>query len=59
MRIGYEKQILNHYLEKFTWMVKADLDMLSLIKALIQANKNAELQLNSVNGANEMIKDLK
>ena len=51
MRKGYEKQILDYNVEKFSLMVKADLDIFASTKALTQADQNAKLRVNSVIGA--------
>ena len=59
MRKGYEKQILDHNIEKFSLMVKVDLDMFSSAKTLTQADRNAALQVNSVSGAKKIMEDLK
>ena len=59
MRKGYEKQILDHNVEMFSFMIKADLDMFSSAKTLTQADRNATLQINSVSGAKKIMEDLK
>ena len=43
IRKSYEKQILNHNTEKFSLMVRADLDMFTFAKTLSQGDQNAEL----------------
>ena len=43
MRKGYEKQILDHNIEKFSLMVRANLDMFSSAETLTQADRNAAL----------------
>ena len=59
MRKGYEKQILDHNVEKFSLMVRADLDMFPSAETLTQADRNVALQVNSVSGAKKIMKDLK
>ena len=59
IRKGYEKQILDHNVKKFSLMVRADLDMFSSAKILTQADQNAALQINSVSGAKKIMEDLK
>lgn len=58
MRKSYKKQILDHNIEKFSLMVRL-MDMFSFTKTLIEADKNVELQVNSVNGAKSITEDLK
>ena len=43
IRNSYEKQILDHNIEKFSLIIKADLDMFASAKTLTQANQNAKL----------------
>lgn len=59
MRKGYEKQILDHNVEKFNIMVRDDIDMFSSTETLTEADKNAALQVNSVSGAKKITEDLK
>lgn len=59
MSKDYEKQILNHNIEKLSLMVKDEIDMFSTIKMLTAANKNTELQVNSVTSAKNIMEDLK
>ena len=59
MRKGYKKQILDHNVEKFSLIVRDDIDMFSSIKILTKAKKNAALQVNSVSGAKSITEDLK
>ena len=59
IRKSYEKQILDHNVEKFSLMVRADLDMFSSAETLTQANQNAALQVNLVSGAKKIMEDLK
>ncbi len=59
MRKSYEKQILDHNVEKFSLMVKDDINMFSSTETLTEADKNAELQVNSVSGAKKITEDLK
>lgn len=44
MRKGYEKQILNHHVEKFCLIIRDDIDMFSSTKTLTEVDKNAALQ---------------
>ncbi len=59
MRKSYEKQILDHNVDKFSLMVIDDINMFSFTKTLTEANKNAALQVNSVIGVKKITKDLK
>ena len=59
MRKGYEKQILDHNIEKFSLMVRDDIDMFSSIETLTETDKNAALQVNSLNGVKSIMEDLK
>ena len=59
MRKNYKKQILDHNIEKFSLIVRDDIDLFLSTKLLIQANKNVVLQVNSMNSAKEIKKDLK
>ena len=43
MRKGYEKQILDHNVEKFGLIIRDDIDIFSFIKTLTGANKNTKL----------------
>ena len=51
MRKSYEKQILDHNVDKFSLIVRDDIDMFFSIKTLTEANKNTALQVNSISGA--------
>ncbi len=59
MRKGYEKQIPDYNVEKFSLMVRDDIDLFSSTEILTQANENAALQVNSVNGAKKIREKLK
>lgn len=59
MKKSYENQILDHNIEKFNLIIKDDVDMFSSIEALIEASKNAELQVNFISNIKKIIKDLK
>ena len=43
MRKGYEKQILDYNIEKFSLMVRDNIDIFSFTKILTEADKNAAL----------------
>ena len=43
IRKGYEKQILDHNVEKLSLMVRADLNMFAFTKRLTQTDQNIEL----------------
>ena len=45
MRKDYEKQILDHNVEKFSLMVKNDIDMFSSTEILTKANKMLHCKL--------------
>ena len=59
MRKGYKKQILDHNVEKFSLIIKDDIDMFSFTKTLTEVNKNAALQVNSISCAKSITQDLK
>lgn len=59
IRKSYEKQILDYNVKKFGLIIRANLDMFSSAKTLIQVDQNAILQVNLVNGIKKIIKDLK
>ena len=59
MKNSYEKQTLDHNVEKFSLMVRDDIDMFSSIETLTEADKNAALQINSINGVKSITEDLK
>ncbi len=59
MRKGCEKQILDYNVEKFSLMVKDDIDLFSSTKILTQADENAALQVNSVSDAKNIREELK
>ena len=59
MRKSYEKQILDHKVEKFSLMIRDDIDMFSSTETLTESDKNAALQVNSVSGAKKITEDLK
>lgn len=56
---SYKKQILDHNVEKFSLIVRDDIDLFLSTKVLTQANKNAILQVNSVSDIKKIKKDLK
>ena len=56
---SYKKQILDHNVEKFSLMVRDDIDMFFSTETLTEADKNAALQFNSVSGAKSITEDLK
>ncbi len=58
MRKGYEKQILDYNVEKFSLMVRDDIDLLSSTEMLTQVDKNAALQVNSVSNAKKIREEL-
>ena len=59
MRKSYEKQILDHNVDKLSLMIRDDINMFSSTEILTEADKNAALQLNSVSSAKNITKDLK
>lgn len=59
MRKSYERQILDHNIEKFNVIIKNDIDIFLSTKILTQANKNAVLQVNSMSDAKKIREDLK
>ena len=59
MRKRYEKQILDHNVEKFSLIVRDDIHMFFSTETLTEADKNAALQVNSVSSAKSITEDLK
>lgn len=59
MKKSYKIQILDHNIQKFGLIIKANLNMFSSAEILIQVDQNTVLQINLVSGAKKMIKDLK
>ncbi len=59
MRKGYKKQILDYNVEKFSLMVRDDIDLFSSTEILTQADKNTALQVNSVSSAKKIREELK
>ena len=58
MKKGYERQILDYNVEKFSLMVKDDIDMFSFAEILTQANKNVVLYVNSMSGVKKIREEL-
>ena len=58
MRKSYEKDILDHNIEKFCLIVKDEIDIFLSTKILTQVNKNFILQINSVNNTKKIKEDL-
>ena len=58
MRKSYKKQILDYNVEKSSLMVKDNIDIFSSTKILIQASKNTILQINFINCAKKIRKEL-
>ena len=56
MKKGYEKQILNHNVEKFSLMMKDDINIFSSIEILTKADKNTALQVNFIKSSTEDMK---
>lgn len=59
MKKSDKKNILDHIVEMFSQIVRADLNIFASAKTGIQTNQNAELQIISISGANKIMKDLK
>lgn len=59
MNKGYEKQILDHNIEMFNLIIKANLKMFFLIKIFPNTNQNIQLQINLVRDAKKIIKNSK
>lgn len=56
MKKGYKRQILNHNFEKFSIIIRDDINMFSSTEILIQANQNTKLQVNSVSSTKKIRK---
>ena len=59
MKKSYKKQILDYNTEKFSLIVRDDIDIFSSTKILTQTNKNAVLQVNSVSDRKKIRGELK
>ena len=59
MKKSYEKQILDHNVEKFSLKIRDDIDIFSSTKTLTEVDKNTALQVNSVSDAKSIMEDLK
>lgn len=57
MRIGYEKQILDHNTQKFSWMIRVDLNIFSSAETLIELNRIAKFQVKLVSDIKKILKD--
>lgn len=58
MKKSYKKQILDYNVKKFNLMIKTNLVMFFSIKTLTQTDQNIALQINLINNAKKIIKDL-
>lgn len=52
----YEKQILNHNIKKFSFMIKTNLNIFFSIKILIQISQNTKFQMNLISNIKKSIK---
>ncbi len=59
IRKSYKRQILDYNIEKFSLMVKDDINLFSSTKILTQADENVALQVNSVSSAKKIREELK
>ena len=59
MKKGYEKQILDHNIERFSLMIRDNIDMFFFTGILTEVDKNAALHVNSVNNIKSITEDLK
>lgn len=59
IRKDYKRQILDHNVEKFSLMLKDNIDIFFSTKRLIQTNKNAILQVNFVSDVKKIREGLK
>ncbi len=59
LRKSYEKEILDHNVEKFSLMIRDGIDLFSSSKILTQTDKNTALQVNSVSSEKKIRKELK
>ena len=56
---SYMRQILDYNVEKFSLMVRDDINIFSFTKILTQADKNAILQVNSISDVKKIREELK
>ncbi len=59
MKKGYEKQILDYNIEKFSLMVRDNIDLISSTEILTQVDKNIALQVSSMSGVKKIREELK
>lgn len=55
---GYKRWIPNHNVEKFSLMISDDINMFLSTKILTWIDKNAVLQVNSMNSAKKIEEEL-
>lgn len=56
IRKDYEKRILDCNVNKFSLIIKDDMNIFVSIKIIILANKNVILQINSISGIKKLHK---
>ncbi len=59
MKKKYKRQILDYNVEKFSLIVRDNIDLFSSTEILTQAIKNATLQVNSMSGTEKIREKLK
>ena len=59
IRKSYKRQILDSNIEKFSLMIRNDIDLFFSTKILIHVNKNAGLQINSSSITKRIKEELK
>lgn len=59
IRKNYKRQIIDHNVEKFSLMIKHNIDIFPFIKILINVNHNNILQINSMSSANKIGEEIK
>lgn len=59
IRKTYERQILDYNVEKFSLIIRDDIDMFLSTEILTQVDKNTVLQVNSISGTMKIEEELR
>lgn len=57
MKKSYKKKVLDHNIEKFSLMVRSNLNIFVFAETITQVNQNAQLQVISVSGTKKIMKN--